>query len=465
MLMLLLTVVLLLHVCEHNGAAISKSFKRTSNAPSDALSAKTFGIRVDYRKLTREDYIKLYDAKYPVLIKNIYSKEESDTLVASMIDQLKDNVIEYDARVLSGIETSTITSYETTLMNFIESVADNSDHNDNIYLMNEHILDSADLLTKTSIDRIRENRLFGTDLFTYFPDSLKPKTAVIIGGLGARSFLHSDPYSWVGTNYLFEGRKLWTFLYDDGNLHHRRDTNGSSSSSSSGFDISRPLDKLLLARLNAPDAWGADAIAAGKVSDIDLYKYRVSPSGKRFVNAKQKKVDVSTLSTLNKKWLSSSTPMESNVPLFESGDERIDRCIEPELLQNAYQIVQEEGDLIIIPPCYWHQVYHLEPSVAVASQYVNSYGKDRVFKHIYDYCSNSGVDWNDSELKARIVDMNERDQVVAVVGFGVECIRSAAAASTTDTASTARTATVGSSIFSRFKMKRKTSEKAVNSYN
>jgi hypothetical protein len=45
-------------------------------------------------------------------------------------------------------------------------------------------------------------------MFKFFPEAIKPKSALIIGGVGARSFLHADPYAWTGWNYLIEGRKL-----------------------------------------------------------------------------------------------------------------------------------------------------------------------------------------------------------------------------------------------------------------
>jgi hypothetical protein len=52
------------------------------------------------------------------------------------------------------------------------------------------------------------------------------------------------------------------------------------------------------------------------------------------------------------------------------------------LKESLKVIIQEPGDTVFIPPSYWHQVYHLEPSISVASQFFNSWNKDKVFDHI-----------------------------------------------------------------------------------
>ena len=54
--------------------------------------------------------------------------------------------------------------------------------------------------------------------------------------------------------------------------------------------------------------------------------------------------------------------------------------------------MQEPGDLVIIPPNWWHQVYHLEPSIAVAFQFIDERGKERVFAHIINWCKSSKAD-------------------------------------------------------------------------
>ena len=46
---------------------------------------------------------------------------------------------------------------------------------------------------------------FGRNLFEAFPAEVRPKDAcLIIGGRGARSTLHADPFDWMGTNYCLE---------------------------------------------------------------------------------------------------------------------------------------------------------------------------------------------------------------------------------------------------------------------
>ena len=155
-----------------------------------------------------------------------------------------------------------------------------------------------------------------------------------------------------------------------------------------------------------------------------------------------------TSSALNSKWLQtalsrsvddkavaqSDSRAERNldVPIFMSGVDSVDYCEDSRLAAGALQFVQEEGDLVLIPPRFWHQVYHLEPSIALASQYINSYGKDRTFKHILNWCRGSS---NSEELKTEeedssknvlqdlprnFDDLTDKDQVLAVLTAGLK---------------------------------------------
>ena len=55
------------------------------------------------------------------------------------------------------------------------------------------------------------------------------------------------------------------------------------------------------------------------------------------------------------------------------------------------------GETVFIPPKWWHQVYHLEPSVAIDSQYVNKIILDRVIKHILTWSNSADINWIQSK--------------------------------------------------------------------
>jgi len=57
---------------------------------------------------------------------------------------------------------------------------------------------------------------FLQNLFDTFPEDLRPKdSCLVVGGEGAHSTLHADPFDWMGTNYCLEGSKLWLFIAPD----------------------------------------------------------------------------------------------------------------------------------------------------------------------------------------------------------------------------------------------------------
>ena len=214
------------------------------------------------------------------------------------------------------------------------------------------------------------------------------------------------------------------------------------------------------ARRTAPDAWGAYNISAGWVSDIDLYRHRQNFALGALANAETKiklgsrqsgggGLEKIRSSSLNGKWLKAALSSESTesadqsstaysaveknmeAPIFMSGDDSIDYCQDPRLVEGAIQFIQEEGDLVLIPPRYWHQVYHLEPSIAVASQYLNDVGKNRTFNHILKWCSGDGkldqrsddtacdgVAYN-ANLPSDFGSLSEKEQVLCVIQAGL----------------------------------------------
>lgn len=173
-----------------------------------------------------------------------------------------------------------------------------------------------------------------------------------------------------------------------------------------------------------PDAWEMKKyrIATGYVSDVNLFQYPLS-----ITLAEASKLSDKQLNKALHHYIRSSLPNLShgeilyvsmifsilrskfkespsiyqkyqNLPFFlanplasvlqyeDDDEERVmDSLLENTLKllsENIYIALQEEGELITIPSGYWHQVYHLEPSIAVASQFMNSWNQERIFDHM-----------------------------------------------------------------------------------
>ena len=379
--------------------AAASSINTNNEAISSEPAASLFGIRLDARKLTKEDFDK-YDGKTPIIITHAFDCDH-EWITGEIINRFKDIDIEYDVR---QSPEGTISSYEANFMEFIATLPDNSDHEDSMYLMNEDLLKGEQELN----DQFKLNEaLFEKNLFQYFPDKIRPHNALIIGGVGSRSFLHADPYEWMGWNYLLEGKKLWTFLSPD------------------------LCDSPLLDfRRNAPEAWGRHQLAAGWISDVDLYKHIIKDSMFDILPDVKKGNKIEGLNTLSKNWaqqiLKGDTKKRNrnaNIPVFASGIKKIDE--DPSLVRGSYQIVQEEGDLILIPPKYWHQVYHLQPSIAIASQYINSNVKKQVFAHILKWSHENPADNREvspqmiSTLPKDFEKMGDKEQVCTIIKSGL----------------------------------------------
>jgi len=184
-------------------ASVNKIRNRTTPL-SDSFNYISFsGLNdcYDARNITLPQSKSILDLKLPKLLRNAFLWDR-DEWSKSLVENFKDDLIEYDAR---DNESGDLITYEAIFSEFLNSLPDNSDHFDSIYLMNEDILQRSpkyrELFTLNTT-------IFGDDLFQHFPTLIRPRTALIIGGQGSRSFLHADPYEWTGWNYLVEGRKL-----------------------------------------------------------------------------------------------------------------------------------------------------------------------------------------------------------------------------------------------------------------
>ena len=144
------------------------------------------------------------DGKLPSIVRNALHFDHEQWTDRLMSINGK-SLIEYDVRYS---DTGLIESYECSLSEFIGGVFDGSDHQESMYLMNEDVLNDRQTSGWLLDQLVLPEAIFGQDLFAHFPEQIRPKLALIIGGVGARSFLHGDPYEWMGWNYLLEGEKL-----------------------------------------------------------------------------------------------------------------------------------------------------------------------------------------------------------------------------------------------------------------
>jgi len=95
---------------------------------------------------------------------------------------------------------------------------------------------------------------------------------------------------------------------------------------------------------------------------------------------------------------------EPSVSSSSSSGEEADE--EPLLRRRRITVLQREGELLLIPPRWWHQTYHLEPSVALAGQYLNANNIDRVRGHVYAWC---GVDQKNVAAAENGEEANEKE--------------------------------------------------------
>lgn len=336
-----------------------------------------------------------FDGRLPCVCLNAFGGLDNDQWTEAMVEKLGSTMIEYDSRDYSDDGTGvSLDTFECTLSEYLNELDTGSDHFYSMYFISEDIMQLEEARQLSSSLQLVED-VFGYDIFQHFPESIRPEKALIIGGVGSRSFLHADPYEWTGWNYCFEGAKLWTFFPPE------------TDSEDGG--------KFFKTRRSQTTAWGEYNIAAGWQSDIDLYHRVLAADDK----------DGAT-SPLNKHWeavyaagvasgekvfrpprFASSDPiLEAVEDLWPLDAENVDidgseEDEMPSLVNGAVQIVQQPGELVVIPPGWLHQVYSLTPSVAVSGQYFNQNNKEKVVRHTIDWCNLIGKEEEEARLKER----------------------------------------------------------------
>eukprot|EP00903_Cladosiphon_okamuranus_P018378 g16905.t1 len=227
------------------------------------------------------------------MVKAASDKQKAiEEATASARDQAAERIAALQA------QTGRSEMFEASLVDFVQGLQEESTHDDSWYLLDENLLERPQARRELGALLSKPQDLLGDDEFQLFPPSIRPQNlCAIVGGVGARSFLHSDPMEWMGWNVLLEGRKLWTFLPPLPDL-----------------DASLGTYRL------EPNAFGSYNVSAGWQSNVDLYQRGSTTSA-----------DGSTCA---------SWPKEGEGQ---------------EVMQHALSGVQECGDLVLIPPRHWHQ--------------------------------------------------------------------------------------------------------------
>ena len=169
---------------------ISRADKTITSRETIYHSTSRFGLKISAKNLTKHIFDKYYDGKIPVVIKDVFDFDRK-AWVDRLLSSLGDYMIEYDQR-LCGDGTNDndyeLNRFEATLSDFVDCVNDNSDHYDNIYMMDEAMLSHDQELLKTC--DLSSSHLFKGcddasdtpfDLFSYFPSKIRPSMALIIG--------------------------------------------------------------------------------------------------------------------------------------------------------------------------------------------------------------------------------------------------------------------------------------------
>eukprot|EP00112_Aurelia_sp_Birch-Aquarium-sp1_P021796 Seg5950.2 transcript_id=Seg5950.2/GoldUCD/mRNA.D3Y31 product="F-box protein" protein_id=Seg5950.2/GoldUCD/D3Y31 len=161
--------------------------------------------------LSLEEFIKLYDAKWPVLVTDAMKNWPA-------LRKWNKNffMINYGNEAVSfkGVQGKIRQGLATKFGLFLQHVHESSPNQwsyaeDEVFLVRNPEL-REDIKTPIYLEE---------DFFQLLPQEIRPWNAMILWGTAySRSTLHIDPYNWTGTNAVLKGRKLWK-LYPPGQDH------------------------------------------------------------------------------------------------------------------------------------------------------------------------------------------------------------------------------------------------------
>ena len=289
-------------------------------------------------------------AAEPAVLRDVWAHGDSgrEDWCEAVVAQLTATEVEYQVQTGAGSELFTA-RFERFLEDVFESTSGES-----AFLFDENVM--------TQLPHLRgelalPDRYFGTNLFDEFPLDLRPKdSCLIVGGEGAHSTLHVDPFDWFGTNYCLEGSKLWTFVAPD--------PLGATD---------RPVDRALEAYRVEPNAWAEDEVEGVDVAGGNAQRPEIAAGWQsdQYIFA----------GVQAKEWPTSRELGEMQPGQRLAALDVIARDAARAVVRGAGRkgveasrirvALQKEGEMVLIPPGWWHQTLHIEASIALASQYTN----------------------------------------------------------------------------------------------
>jgi len=335
----------------------------------------------------------------PILITGALPVQDCEELCEEWIQSVGSEMITIQRKKKDDNMKSTTQLYECTVAQSLDLMM-KSTSNDSIFAFLEGLLDSRQVFGDDDSDpetiqqqedvldsiqdrltMARESLFSGDDInwFDYFPDNAKPLDCVVLAGEGATSTLHRDPFEWTGTSLCLEGRKIWRFLKPsddadwDARLQYYRlnSTAWDSRNDNDGGDSDDDDNSNIM------------TLSAGWQSDLSLYQSTstahtaASPSS----NVKFELLRAHELAEMDD--AASEEYLEQVATTYNAFQPHPDIQPMPVMGVDCCSVVQHPGELLFIPPYWYHQTYAPEPSLAVASQRCGSrLDATRVVQHI-----------------------------------------------------------------------------------
>ncbi|CAB9523179.1 Alpha beta hydrolase [Seminavis robusta] len=304
----------------------------------------------------------------PILITNAMDPSICEEICDKWMETVGDEQITVQRQ-----HDHTTTLYDCTVQESLDWIMLKSKPGDAFFAFVEGLLDQGRLRQGALKDRLvaaRENVFSPTDgenWFDYFPNP--PTDCIVLAGEGATSTLHRDPFEWTGTSLCLEGRKLWRFLQpheapghvlDHLQWDHYLDSYRLNSmawkkgDNNGGHDDRKDHDE------------DAITISAGWQSDLSLYNDNDGDSSPHAAKTRFSARQLAEMTESQAEEFLQDMVRSTN---YLAPHDDIGKILREQPSPSAVvAVVQHPGELLIIPPYWYHQTYAPEPSLAVASQ-------------------------------------------------------------------------------------------------